>query len=245
MSTSASRSSRRVPAGSDGPVPYAWPPTNRPSSSTTTRTRRPPTGGRGRRGTGPARHGNARRLPARVARALIDAAAQHYGGLDVLVHNAAGLVRGPLADAADDDYAHVFDLNARATFVALRGAGRRKHDGGRIVYVSSVATKLRSRAVTEASAGADNPGSLRTSPRTAGRDCHRHPPRGGHSGGVGVDRDAPIVRHRRPARHGCMHKRDGAGPPQRGDWLPTVLTLHLTSDSRVPSRVFTPTTSTV
>ncbi|MGW9505239.1 hypothetical protein [Embleya sp. NPDC055610] len=181
---------------------------------------------------------------AEAARRVV-AAVEELGRRAMAIRADAGFVRGPLADAADDDYAHVFDLNARATFVALREAGRRKHDGGRIVYVSSVATKLRSRAVTEASAGADNPGSLRTSPRTAGRDCHRHPPRGGHSGGVGVDRDAPIVRHRRPARHGCMHERDGAGPPQRGDWLPTVLTLHLTSDSRVPSRVFTPTTSTV
>ncbi|MFI1586095.1 SDR family oxidoreductase [Embleya sp. NPDC020630] len=74
--------------------------------------------------------------------ALIDAAEQHLGGLDVLVHNAAGFVRGPLADAADEDYEHVFDLNARATFLALRTAGRRMRDGGRIVYVSSVATRL-------------------------------------------------------------------------------------------------------
>lgn len=78
----------------------------------------------------------------RELRALIDAAEQRYGGLDVLVHNAAGFTRGPLTDAADEDYEHVFDLNARATFVALREAGRRMRDGGRIVYVSSVATRL-------------------------------------------------------------------------------------------------------
>ncbi|WP_246126908.1 SDR family oxidoreductase [Embleya hyalina] len=70
-------------------------------------------------------------------------------------------------------------------------------------------------------------------------------PDGGHSGGVGVDRGAPIARHLRPAGRGYMRERDGAGPLQRRDSLPTVVTLHLTSDSRAPSRVFTPTTSTV
>jgi 3-oxoacyl-[acyl-carrier protein] reductase len=73
---------------------------------------------------------------------LFDAAEQHFGGLDVLVHNAAGFVRGPLAAAADDDYGQTFGLNARATFVALREAGRRMRDGGRIVFVSSVVTRM-------------------------------------------------------------------------------------------------------
>ncbi len=73
---------------------------------------------------------------------LFDAAERHFGGLDVLVHNAAGFVRGPLAAAADHDYGHTFELNARATFVALREAGRRMRDGGRIVFVSSAATRM-------------------------------------------------------------------------------------------------------
>ena len=75
-------------------------------------------------------------------RALLDAAERHYGGLDVLVHNAAGFVHGPLADATDDDYELVFALNARATFVALREAGHRVRDGGRVVFVSTAATRL-------------------------------------------------------------------------------------------------------
>ncbi|HEY3682072.1 MAG TPA: SDR family oxidoreductase [Streptosporangiaceae bacterium] len=75
-------------------------------------------------------------------RMLLDAAEHHYGGLDVLVHNAAGFIRGPLATATDDDYAHAFALNAHATFVALREAGHRMRDGGRIVFISSAVTRV-------------------------------------------------------------------------------------------------------
>jgi 3-oxoacyl-[acyl-carrier protein] reductase len=90
-----------------------------------------------------ARGGRARLQRADVADpvglvSLFDAAERHFGGLDVLVHNAAGFARGPLAGAADHDYGHTFGLNARATFVALREAGRRMRDGGRIVVISSV-----------------------------------------------------------------------------------------------------------
>lgn len=75
-------------------------------------------------------------------RTLLDAAEHHFGGLDVLVHNAAGFVRGPLADATDGDFGNAFSLNARATFVALREAGHRMRDNGRIVFISSAATRL-------------------------------------------------------------------------------------------------------
>jgi 3-oxoacyl-[acyl-carrier protein] reductase len=75
-------------------------------------------------------------------RALFDAAEGHFGGVDVLVLNAAGFARGPLAEAVDDDYRDTFGRNAHATFVALREAGRRMRDGGRIVFVSSAATRL-------------------------------------------------------------------------------------------------------
>ncbi|GAA4525714.1 SDR family oxidoreductase [Amycolatopsis samaneae] len=75
-------------------------------------------------------------------RALFDVAEQRFGGLDIFVHNAAGYVGGPIADAADADYEQVFALNSRATFLALRTAASRVRDGGRLIFVSSVATRM-------------------------------------------------------------------------------------------------------
>ncbi|MFI6290967.1 SDR family oxidoreductase [Nonomuraea sp. NPDC050790] len=74
--------------------------------------------------------------------ALFDVADERYGRLDVMVHNVGGFARGPLSEAADDDYQRVFAPNTHATFVALREAGRRMRDGGRIVVISSVVTRL-------------------------------------------------------------------------------------------------------
>jgi 3-oxoacyl-[acyl-carrier protein] reductase len=75
-------------------------------------------------------------------RALLDAAENNFGGLDVLVHNAWGFVRARLLAAADDDYyRQAFALNTQATFVALSEAARRMRDDGRIVFISSQVTR--------------------------------------------------------------------------------------------------------
>ncbi|MFE2595952.1 SDR family NAD(P)-dependent oxidoreductase [Streptomyces sp. NPDC059396] len=75
-------------------------------------------------------------------RSLFDAAEQRFGGLDVFVHNAYGFRLGALSDATDEDYEHTFGSNTRATFEALREAATRLRDGGRFVYISSVATLI-------------------------------------------------------------------------------------------------------
>ncbi|WP_280342899.1 SDR family oxidoreductase [Nocardia abscessus] len=74
-------------------------------------------------------------------KALFDATERQYGGLDVFVHSAYGHAVGSISAAADEDYERAFATNARATFVAFREAARRVRDGGRIVYVSSAATR--------------------------------------------------------------------------------------------------------
>lgn len=74
-------------------------------------------------------------------RSLFDAAEERFGGLDVFVHNAYGFARSTLSQSSDDDYEHTFAANARATFVAFREAATRVRDDGRIVYVSSAATR--------------------------------------------------------------------------------------------------------
>ncbi|GAA3220218.1 hypothetical protein GCM10020216_031000 [Nonomuraea helvata] len=74
-------------------------------------------------------------------RALFEAAEREYGGLDVFVHNAYGYSHGPIAEAADDDYTNTFAANSHTTFVAFREAATRVRDNGRIVYISSAATR--------------------------------------------------------------------------------------------------------
>jgi 3-oxoacyl-[acyl-carrier protein] reductase len=72
---------------------------------------------------------------------LFTTAEQHFGGLDVFVHSVTGGGFGLLADATDEQYETAFDGNARALFVVLRECAVRMRDGGRIVSISSLASR--------------------------------------------------------------------------------------------------------
>jgi 3-oxoacyl-[acyl-carrier protein] reductase len=74
---------------------------------------------------------------ARQLRGLFDIAEQRFGGLDILVNNAAAWRFKPIADATDEDFDVVFGTNARAAFVALHEAAIRVRDGGRIVTIGA------------------------------------------------------------------------------------------------------------
>ncbi|NUP68811.1 MAG: SDR family oxidoreductase [Nonomuraea sp.] len=64
-------------------------------------------------------------------------------GLDILVNNAAGTTGQKLiADVTDEDYERVFAVNTRAVFLAVQWAGRVMRDGGRIINVSTLNTKI-------------------------------------------------------------------------------------------------------
>jgi NAD(P)-dependent dehydrogenase (short-subunit alcohol dehydrogenase family) len=63
-------------------------------------------------------------------------------GLDILVNNAGITVPRPLAQVTEADYDRVFAINTKAPFFIIqRGLGRLR-DGGRIVNISSVATRV-------------------------------------------------------------------------------------------------------
>jgi NAD(P)-dependent dehydrogenase (short-subunit alcohol dehydrogenase family) len=75
-------------------------------------------------------------------RIVLESTVDRFGGLDVLVNNAAALIGGPALHATEDDFDRVVDLNYRATFFftqaalpLLIAAG-----DGRIVNVSSIGT---------------------------------------------------------------------------------------------------------
>jgi 3-oxoacyl-[acyl-carrier protein] reductase len=74
---------------------------------------------------------------ARQLRSLFDIAEQHFGGLDILVNNAAAWRFSSIADATDEDFDVVFTTNARGTFVAMREAAKRLRDGGRVIAIGA------------------------------------------------------------------------------------------------------------
>ncbi len=78
------------------------------------------------------------------AREVVNATAEHFGGLDILVNNAGGLVaRVPIAEIDDEVFDAVIDLNVRSLVTCssaavphMRRAGR-----GNIINVTSVAAR--------------------------------------------------------------------------------------------------------
>jgi NAD(P)-dependent dehydrogenase (short-subunit alcohol dehydrogenase family) len=63
-------------------------------------------------------------------------------GLDVLVNNAGITVPRRIADVTEADYDRVFAINTKAPFFIVQRGLDRLRDGGRIVNISSVATRV-------------------------------------------------------------------------------------------------------
>jgi 3-oxoacyl-[acyl-carrier protein] reductase len=79
-----------------------------------------------------------------MARQVVDSAAAHYGGIDILINNAGGLVdRVPIDDIDDAFFDAVIDLNVRSLVAACSAAvpHMRKAGRGNIVNVTSVAAR--------------------------------------------------------------------------------------------------------
>lgn len=74
--------------------------------------------------------------PAQV-RALFDAHDDAFGGVDVVVSNAAAMTIAPFADMTDEAFDRMIATNIKGGFNVLREAARRVRDGGRIIAMSS------------------------------------------------------------------------------------------------------------
>ncbi|WP_407684979.1 SDR family NAD(P)-dependent oxidoreductase [Mycobacterium sp. HUMS_1102779] len=73
-------------------------------------------------------------------KAIVDAALDTYGRLDILVHNAGNVRRGSLKELSYEDFDAVLDVHLRGAFHVVRPAFPRMCDAGygRIVLTSSI-----------------------------------------------------------------------------------------------------------
>jgi 3-oxoacyl-[acyl-carrier protein] reductase len=87
---------------------------------------------------------------------MFDAAAAAFGGVDVLVNNAGIMKLAKIADSDDALFDQQVAVNLKGSFNAMREAGRRLRDGGRIVNFSTsvVGTRLETYGVYAATKSA-------------------------------------------------------------------------------------------
>ncbi|MFI6908974.1 SDR family oxidoreductase [Nonomuraea sp. NPDC050394] len=69
-------------------------------------------------------------------------------GLDILVNNAAESTPTLIGDIDDETFDRVFNVNAKATFLAIQWAGRVMRDGGRIINLSTLNTAMSAPGLT-------------------------------------------------------------------------------------------------
>ena len=75
-------------------------------------------------------------------RRLFHEAKKAYRRLDILINNAGIFWAKPLVEITEEEYDHMFAVNAKGQFFALQEAAKHMADGGRIVNISTGGTKL-------------------------------------------------------------------------------------------------------
>jgi 3-oxoacyl-[acyl-carrier protein] reductase len=68
---------------------------------------------------------------------VFECAEKELGQPDIVVANAGVNMNKLLVDTTDEDFEHIFSVNARGTFFVFREAARRVRDGGRIIAIST------------------------------------------------------------------------------------------------------------
>ncbi|MFT3967149.1 MAG: SDR family NAD(P)-dependent oxidoreductase [Sphingobium sp.] len=83
-------------------------------------------------------------------KAIIDAAYDHYGRLDILIHNAGNVRYGSLKELSYEDFEAVLDVHLRGAFHVVRPAFPRMCEAGygRIVLTSSIGGLYGNKRVT-------------------------------------------------------------------------------------------------
>jgi 3-oxoacyl-[acyl-carrier protein] reductase len=75
-------------------------------------------------------------------RRLTGQAEEHLDGLDIVVINAAGGHPGMIDEVTEDHYDQYMAVHAKGPFFLIQHAGRALRDGGRIIAISTVNTRL-------------------------------------------------------------------------------------------------------
>jgi 3-oxoacyl-[acyl-carrier protein] reductase len=75
-------------------------------------------------------------------RRLSGQAGEHLDGLDIVVINAASGVGGMIDKVTEDDYDRFMAAHAKGPFFLIQHAGRALRDGGRIIAISTLNTRL-------------------------------------------------------------------------------------------------------
>ncbi|KEZ76151.1 glucose 1-dehydrogenase [Salinisphaera hydrothermalis] len=76
------------------------------------------------------------------ARRLTEAAIEHFGRLDILVNNSGVYEFSALDDISEAHYRRQFDINVLGLLWVTQAAAKHMSDGGSIVNVSSLATRI-------------------------------------------------------------------------------------------------------
>jgi NAD(P)-dependent dehydrogenase (short-subunit alcohol dehydrogenase family) len=73
-------------------------------------------------------------------KAIVEAALDHFGRIDIVVHNAGNVRKSPLRDMSDEDFEAVLDVHLRGGWHVVRPAFPRMCDAGygRVVLTSSI-----------------------------------------------------------------------------------------------------------
>jgi 3-oxoacyl-[acyl-carrier protein] reductase len=75
-------------------------------------------------------------------RRLFEETRKAFGRLDILINNAGIFWTKPIVETTEEEYERMFAVNAKGQFFALQEAAKQMADGGRIVNISTGATKL-------------------------------------------------------------------------------------------------------
>ncbi|MBR0642015.1 SDR family oxidoreductase [Plastoroseomonas hellenica] len=72
-----------------------------------------------------------------TVRAMYDAAIAAFDRIDVVVNSAGRIWKGPIAEAAEEEFERCLAINTRGMFFSMQEAARRIAEGGRIINIAT------------------------------------------------------------------------------------------------------------